>query len=148
MFRRIVAILFFAMNMTACNGGVPSRSEAEALIRRSLGDEHLYGYEKGDKGASVTQADFALDYVSGITNPDANTVRVEFMFHWVPTGEAAKKLVALGDKSPVSYSKCLGIPGSVWGDLTRWCAPISEKASGTAVFVKYDDGWRLQRVYV
>ena len=140
MLKRLVAILFFAMSMTACNGGgVPSRSEVETLLREKLADEHLYG------GKPIAQqADFALDRVTGITNPDANTLRVEFLFHWVPTTDYSRKRAAI---TPKSYSDCMGVPGAVWGGLNRWCDSLSSGAIATAEFKKYDDGWRLVRVY-
>jgi hypothetical protein len=134
-------ILFFAVGLTACND-MPSRTEAEQLLRHQLGNERLYSSEKGPDGA---KADFALDHVSGITRPDANTIRIDFMFHWVPTNEHAKQVAERDDKVP---NACRwGVSGPVWGDLSRWCVPISDKVIATAVFEKYDDGWRLKRVY-
>jgi hypothetical protein len=89
-----------------------------------------------DYGGGEPLADFSLDEVTGIRNQDANTLAVEFRFHWTLRPGAKAKLAQI--------SGC----DKFWSHLQerRWCLPLDYPQPATAIFVKYDDGWRLKKV--
>lgn len=95
-------------------------------------------------GSSVTIAKFEFDRVTGIRQPNPETMVVEFSFHWVPTGDAGREFAVAFPDGNITYEDrltWLSLDGYVWV-----LGIDSPSYQASAIYIKYDDGWRFQKL--